>query len=115
MEAKKLSHGIRLSSSPGEFALATLRGGLVIIDSQGKLKQIFDKTSGLQDDNVKYVFEDSRGNLWLALSEGIAKIEYASPFTIYGQRSNLPGSVFSVTRHNNGLYAGTSGGQGALL
>jgi signal transduction histidine kinase/DNA-binding NarL/FixJ family response regulator len=108
IEEKRLSHGIGLPC--GNFALATLGGGLVIIDSRGKLKQIFDKTSDLQDDNLKYVFEDSQGNLWLALSKGISKIEYASPFSIYDERSNLAGSVLSVTRHNNGLYAGTSSG-----
>jgi signal transduction histidine kinase/DNA-binding response OmpR family regulator len=102
--------GIRLKSSPGDFALATRRGGLVIIDSNGNLKDIFDKTSGLQDDNVKYVFEDSRDNLWLALNNGIAKIEYASPFSVYDERSRLPGLVLSVIKHGKRLYAGTSSG-----
>ncbi|NIM11621.1 MAG: hypothetical protein GTO45_05960, partial [Candidatus Aminicenantes bacterium] len=49
---------IRLSS--GDFALATLNGGLVIMDPHGRLKYIFDKTYGLQDDKVHYVFEDIR-------------------------------------------------------
>jgi signal transduction histidine kinase/DNA-binding response OmpR family regulator len=105
---KKLSHGIRLSS--GDFALATLHGGLVIIDSQGNLKEIFNKDYGLQDDNVKYVFEDSQGNLWLCLDKGISKIEYTSQVSIYDDRSNLPGNVQSVTRHNKNLYAGTTSG-----
>jgi signal transduction histidine kinase/DNA-binding response OmpR family regulator/ligand-binding sensor domain-containing protein len=103
-----LYHGIRLSS--GDFALATLRGGLVIMDSQGRLKEIFNKASDLQDENVNYVFEDSTGNLWLALDRGISKIEYVSPFSIFDDRLNLPGSVLSVTRHNKDLYAGTSRG-----
>ena len=111
LKEKHLSHGIRLSSL-GDFALTTLRGGLVIIDSYGRLKQIFNKTSGLQDENVKYVFEDSQGNLWLCLGNGISKIEYASPISIYGNRSNLPGLVLSVIRHGpyNDLYAGTTNG-----
>ena len=103
-------HGIRLKSSPGDFALATRRGGLVIIDSNGNLKYIFDKTSGLQDDSVKYVFEDSQGNLWLALNNGIDRIEYASPFSVYDSRSRLPGLVLSVVKHGNYLYAGTTDG-----
>ncbi|UCH95008.1 MAG: response regulator [Candidatus Aminicenantes bacterium] len=104
----QLSHGIRLSS--GDFALATLRGGLVIIDSRGRLNEIFNKAYGLQDDNVKYFIEDFQGNLWLAMDRGISKIEYVSPLSIYDDRSNLPGSVLSVTRHNKDLYAGTSRG-----
>ncbi|UCH92241.1 MAG: hypothetical protein JSV88_18350, partial [Candidatus Aminicenantes bacterium] len=104
----QLYHGIQLSS--GDFAVATLRGGLVIIDSQGKLKQIFNKDSGLPEDNVKYVFEDSQGNLWLALSKGMAKIEYASPFSTFDHRLNLYGLVLAAIKHHNHLYVGTDRG-----
>ncbi|MGD2086176.1 MAG: response regulator [Candidatus Aminicenantes bacterium] len=111
LKEKGLNHGIRLSC--GNFALATRQGGLVIIDSYGNLKHIFNKSSGIQDDNVKYVFEDVSGNLWLALGEGITKIEYLSPISIYDdQRSHLPGIVLSVVRHgpNKVLYSGTDRG-----
>ncbi|MCP5103726.1 MAG: hypothetical protein GY950_10130, partial [bacterium] len=105
----QLSHGIRLPA--GDFAAATLRGGIVIFDSRGNLKRIFNKASGLQDDNVKCVFEDFQGNLWLAFQKGIAKIEYASPISIYdNDRSGLPGIVLSVAKHRNELYAGTARG-----
>jgi DNA-binding response OmpR family regulator/signal transduction histidine kinase len=112
LREKKLSYGIRLSHSPGAFALATLGGGLVIMDAQGRIKELFTKASGLQDDNVKYVFEDFSGNLWLALNKGISKIEYASPISFYGEDANLPGMVLSVTRHgpHNHLYVGTTRG-----
>jgi signal transduction histidine kinase/DNA-binding response OmpR family regulator len=113
IKEKQLYHGIRLvfsSTGPGDFALATRLGGLLILDAHGALKAIFAKASGLQDDNVKYVFEDFRGNLWLALNDGISKIEYASPFSIYDDRANLPGLVLSVVKHRNHLYVGTSSG-----
>ncbi|HLP49164.1 MAG TPA: histidine kinase dimerization/phospho-acceptor domain-containing protein, partial [Candidatus Kapabacteria bacterium] len=100
------THGIRLTS--GDFALATRFGGLIIMSPQGRLKSIFNKTSGLQDDNAKYVMEDKQGNLWLCLDNGISKIEYASPFFIYDGRSGLPGSVLSVVRQQGDLYAGTT-------
>ena len=100
------NHGTRLSS--GDFALATRFGGLVIIDSNGGLKYIFDKTSGLQDEDVKYVFQDSQGNLWLCLDNGISKIEYTSPFSIYDSRIGLPGIILSVARHRSDLYVGTT-------
>lgn len=107
---KKLYHGIPLKSSPNEIALATLEGGLVIIDSTGKLERILDKNSGINDDGVMYIYEDSQGNLWLALNNGISKIEYTSPFFIYDSRSGLEGSVLSVSRHKGVLYAGSSKG-----
>jgi len=107
----KLHHGIRLSS--GNFALATLSGGLVIIDPEGHRKYLFNKDYGLQDDSVKYVFEDLQNNIWLGFEIGISKIEYNSPVSMYdNKRSNLPGLVQSVIRHgvNNTLYAGTTRG-----
>jgi signal transduction histidine kinase/DNA-binding response OmpR family regulator/ligand-binding sensor domain-containing protein len=114
LEEAQLYHGIRLSC--GDFALATLRGGLIIIDPMGRLKQIFNINTGLQDEDVKYVFEDSQGNLWLALNNGISKIEYNSPISIYNSRSELSGLIVSVVRHksesspNKALYVGTTSG-----
>lgn len=103
-----LSHGIRLSS--GEFALASRRGGVAIMDSHGHLKHIFDKNYGIQDNSVYHVFEDRQQNLWLGLSNGISKIEYGSPVSIYDERTNLSGSVMAIVKHNNKLYVGTMNG-----
>jgi len=108
LKKNKVYHGIRLSS--GDFALATLRGGLVIMNSSGHLKYLFNKNSGLQDDNVRYVFEDFQGNLWLGLDRGVSKIEYASPFFLYDNRSDLPGIVLTVMRHRKDLYVGSTWG-----
>jgi signal transduction histidine kinase/DNA-binding NarL/FixJ family response regulator len=111
LKEKILYHGLRLSG--GDFALATRYGGLVIMDPQARLKEIFDKDSGLPDNNAWYVFEDFQGNLWLALNKGISKIEYSSPFSIYNdKRSNLPGIVLSAVRHgpHQEMYVGTTSG-----
>jgi len=115
LRAAQLAHGCRLTS--GDFALATRFGGLVITDASGNLKHIFNKDSGLLDNNVWYVFEDSRGNLWLALNNGITKIEYASPISFYDNRVNLPGLVLSLTRHgpNHDFFVGTTGGLYVLV
>jgi signal transduction histidine kinase/DNA-binding response OmpR family regulator len=105
LEEKGVNAGIRLSS--GDFALATYYGGLVIIDTRGRLKEIFNQDYGLQNDLVRCVYEDTRGNLWLALEEGISKIEYASPISMY---DGLPTYIYSVIRHDADLYAGTDNG-----
>ena len=101
-------HGIRLSSD--DFALATRQGGIVIMDSHGRLKYTFDNSSGLQNNCVYYIFEDNQGNLWLCLDNGISKIEYTSPFSIYDNRYGLPPIALSVVRHHNDLYVGTTQG-----
>ncbi len=108
LNEKKVYQGIRLSN--GDLALATLFGGLVVLDPHGRIKHIFDKSCGLQDDDVKCVFEDNQGNLWLTLNKGISKIEYTSSISIHDERSNLPGLVLSMVRHDNVLYVGTTNG-----
>ncbi|MCP5045549.1 MAG: response regulator [bacterium] len=110
LERNGLYHGIGLKFSPGSFALATQKGGLVIIGQEGNIEEIFDKSWGVLVDTVKSVYEDLHGNLWLALEKGISKIEYTSPFTVYDDRSDLPGLVLSVTKHKDTIYAGTTWG-----
>ncbi len=105
---KRISHGIRLSSS--DFALATLTDGLFIMDPQGRIKKNISQSSGLENNNIKYVFQDKQENLWLCLNQGLAKIEYTSPLSLYDSRSNLEGIVLSVVKHGNDLYAGTANG-----
>lgn len=104
-----LTHGIRLKS--GDFALATRRG-LLVIDAAGDLKYLFNKALGLQDEHINWICEDTGGNLWLALSKGIAKLEYSSPFSIFNELNGLPGIVLAAARHgrSSGLYVGTTKG-----
>ena len=104
----KISHGIRLSS--GDFAAATFYGGIVILDRQGHLKYIFNKEHGLQDNTVNGIFEDYMGNLWLALSKGISRLEYGSPFYHYDDRDGLNGMANSVLIHKGNVYVGTMQG-----
>ncbi|MCP4153855.1 MAG: response regulator [bacterium] len=108
LKKNKLYRGIRLTT--GDYALGTLLGGVVVMTPDGQLKNIFDKTSGLQDDKVHYLFEDNRGNLWLCLEKGISKIEYTTPISILDKRSQLDGLVSAVTKHREHLYVGTTKG-----
>jgi signal transduction histidine kinase/DNA-binding response OmpR family regulator len=106
----QLTYGLRLSD--GNFAFATRKGGIFIIDNRGQLKLRFDTSLGLPDNTVWHICEDSGKNLWLALNNGISKLEYHSPFSIYDQRHGLKGMVLSAARSvsSGRLYAGTVGG-----
>lgn len=110
LKKNQLYHGIALNVSPGHLALTTKKGGLVIMDDEGNAKGIYNTSMGLLSDNIKNVYEDVQGNLWLATENGIAKIEYSSPLTIYNDRLNLKGLVLAVTKHENQMVAGTSWG-----
>ena len=95
----------------GLFALNTFNNGLVIINKQGKLIQRIDKSMGLQDNSVDYLFEDSRNVLWMALFNGIAKIDLNSSLTFFDESMGLPAkTVFSVVSLFDTVYAGTNNG-----
>lgn len=108
LREKKISHGIRLST--GDFAVTTFYGGIVILDSRGRIKHIFNKVGGLQNNNIKFCVEDNLGNVWLALAKGISRLEFRSPFYHYDERLGLGGAVLTVKKHKNNLYAGTTQG-----
>ena len=90
------------------MAFATLRGGLARIDSAGRLLNIVDKESGLQDNTIWSMGADHEGGLWLSLNKGISRVELPSAITTFTDRQGLEGTVESVALHNNALYAGTS-------
>ncbi|MBS1784332.1 MAG: hypothetical protein JST24_02765 [Acidobacteria bacterium] len=95
----------------GTVALATIQGGVIILDAQGRVRMTLDQSSGLQGDNVKAIYPDGHGSLWLAMDNGLARVEWPSPFTVLDERNGLKGTVWAVMRHEGRLYVAT--GQGA--
>ena len=103
-------YGGRILSN-GLIALNTFNDGAVIIDKQGNLILRIDKSVGLQDNSVDYLFEDSRGILWMPLFNGIAKLDLNSSLTFYNESMGLPAkTVFAVGSDNGVIYAGTNNG-----
>ncbi len=103
-----ISHGAILRD--GNLAVAGIRGGAWIFDRQGRLLMRLDRQGGLQEEFVNRVFVDRSSRLWLGLNRGLARVEWPSPFTTFGEDSGLEGTVNALTRHAGLLYAGTSKG-----
>jgi signal transduction histidine kinase len=91
------------------MALSTTGGGVAILDRQGRLRQIFDASTGLEQ-QAYYVTSDSQGALWLALDDGIARIETPSPISVFDRASGLKGAVSDILRHAGTLYVTTAKG-----
>lgn len=104
----QLYHGAALAD--GSFALATLRGGVVIIDHNGKLLQVLDKSTGLQDNNVWFAAADREQGLWLALNNGLTRVVTPAPLSLYDERSGLRGSVEATVRNRGEIYVATHQG-----
>jgi diguanylate cyclase (GGDEF)-like protein len=96
----------------GTFAIGSLRGGLAIIDRQGRLLERIDQRRGLNDETVYFPFGGRDGRLWLGLSDGISVVRYPAPVTRIPNdgESGLEGFVESLTRHDGALIASTGHG-----
>jgi ligand-binding sensor domain-containing protein len=89
------------------FALGTLRGGLAIINRRGEFIKHIDKEDGLQNNSIFSVLPDRQGALWLALNNGLARVEISSPLSYYDAGLGIEANVYSVLRHKGTLYVGT--------
>ncbi|MEJ2613813.1 MAG: SpoIIE family protein phosphatase [Ignavibacteriaceae bacterium] len=90
------------------YALGTRLGGICIMDHDGNLLKTFNNDEGLQDNSVWNMHYDSQGNLWLALNNGITKVEMPSSVSVFSKESGLEGVVEKVYRHKDNLYVATN-------
>lgn len=94
----------------GNLALATQNAGLFILDKEGNVLTHLDKSSGLQDLTINFIFEDDQGGLWLAMNNGIARVELSSPFSVIDDRLGLSGAGYAALKFDDGIYLGTNNG-----
>ena len=96
------------------YSIATVTKGIAEIDEYGLLKGFLNKEIGLQDETVYSQYSDASNNLWLATDNGISKVNITSPITSFSHKNGLDGTVQSLVRHNNILFAATNIGVFAL-
>ena len=94
----------------GRIAFATQRGGVAVINYDGRLLNIFNSQNRLQSDIIYDVCQDKQDGLWLAMTEGICRIEISSPFTFMDKQSTGNDFITSIFRFKNRLYAANSFG-----
>jgi signal transduction histidine kinase len=87
----------------GGFCLTTPIGGAVLIERDGRLRRILDRSAGLQSQGVLAAYSDRAGALWLALTSGITRVDVNSPLSIFSREIGR-----DVVRHGGSLYIGNS-------
>jgi signal transduction histidine kinase/DNA-binding response OmpR family regulator/ligand-binding sensor domain-containing protein len=92
------------------IALTTILGGVAIIDRQGHERQTLNKQAGLRDDTVYYAMADQDGGLWLALGNGLSRVETPSPASFFTDADGLGGLSDDELRHDGRLYIATGVG-----
>jgi signal transduction histidine kinase len=108
-----LYHGSRLQDE--SFAFATLFGGVVILNKEGRIKQFINKSLGLPVNQVHCTFQDREGGLWLALSNGIARVELPGMISRFNNQwmectPNEIEGCRDIIRHQGKIYAATTQG-----
>ncbi len=98
--------GIKLYN--GDYAVGTIQGGIIVFTIDGKIKNIYNKGNGLQDNSVYWLYSDQNQQIWAALDNGISLIQYNLPFTQYTETNGLNGGIMCLKMYNNKIYAGTS-------
>jgi PAS domain S-box-containing protein len=99
-----------LTLADGTLGIGTQQGGFFHLSRQGRWLDQVGKDGGLPSESVMHIFQDSQLGLWLALGKGISRVEILAPYTQYDERRGLPGSAFSIHRHQGILYVGTDKG-----
>lgn len=109
LEKYELYHGSRLEN--GNIALATLGGGVLVLDEQGSLLRVLGPAAEIPDGTINYVYPDSEGGVWAALfNNGVAYTDPVSPLTVYDERLGLNGTIYSIEPHDGRLYVATGAG-----
>lgn len=94
----------------GRYVFGTRYGGLAVIDREGNLQLVLNKSNGLPDNLVYQTFTDSEGGLWAALNKGLVRVELSSPFSRHFLAPALQSGVMDITRHQDDLYVATAEG-----
>jgi signal transduction histidine kinase len=95
----------------GTLAVGTIYSGLYLIFRDGRRPAHFDRTNGLPQNWVRFLYEDRESNLWVgAGSAGMASI-HATAFSVLNSPDQWQGcTVLSVAPGRDGaLWIGTDG------
>ena len=94
----------------GNLAIATQRGGVVLINRDGKLLRIVNSKDGLQSDGTFDVYPDNHDGLWVATTEGISRIEISSPFSVIPKINTGNNYLSQLYRYKGKLFGCNSFG-----
>lgn len=93
----------------GGICITTLDGGAILLDHDGKLRQILDEDAGLFSNNVLSAYADRDGALWLAQVAALTRVELNSPLTRFTRKGVLDAQLV-----NGDIYTANGGGDASV-
>lgn len=94
--------------APQLHALGTARGGLLLMDGEGRILRTLDKPGGLPSDYIGGMGRDRQGGVWLATGNGL--VRFSPQISFFNEADGLRGTLLSLTRWREDLYVGTTSG-----
>ena len=94
----------------GRIAIATLRGGVLLLDPSGRLFRQLNESSGISDNTTLFTFMDREGGLWLGHNNGISRVSIGATVTYFDKTTGITGSANDVMRYRGELYIATTFG-----
>jgi serine phosphatase RsbU (regulator of sigma subunit) len=109
LDASITTGGVSVDNN--QFALSTLNGGAVIINSKdGTTSKTLNYFNGLPDDEVFSLGMDIDGGMWISHGMGITRADLKIPVRSYSFYKGLTGNILSCIEFGNSFYVGTSEG-----
>ena len=94
----------------GNYALAFLGVGVVIMNPKGEIIRRINTDQGLQSDTVFGIYRDQSKGLWILTENGIVRADVSSPVLTYGKDEGVNFSVISILKKGEEMYLGTRNG-----
>ena len=98
-----------LQTTNGNLVFGTVKDGIYVLNSKGRLEQHINTQTGLQNNTVLSLFEGADQNIWAGLDNGVDYVEISSPFEIFPRDKDL-GTGYASIKFKNYLYLGTNTG-----
>ncbi len=96
------------------FIISSLYNGLVILDRDGRAREIIREAEGLIDQDIPFVYSDEKlmgsGPLWIANYMGISKLETNNPFRVFTEDAGFKGFITDIETFDGTLFISTIGG-----
>ena len=84
--------------------------GVIIRNDKGKDLYTISDANGLCSNDIVYLSYDNRGQLWGATAKGVFCVQIPSVFSRFTAYEGLTGSVLSIEKFGDRIYAGTEDG-----
>lgn len=106
----KVSAYSSIKLADGSFLIGTISNGIIQLDKNGNIVLRIDQKMGLTNNTVLSLKEDSFGNIWLGLDDGLNTVNLNSPYRVYKDKQGVLGTVYASAKKNGFLYIGTNQG-----